>query len=83
MRLPTIQFSNLPRAIWNHLLQRVEERKVTVADLMALQAWVKTNPVAPDGDWYKDFGSFLLCGSGRFPKTVLEKGMKPFGDPIQ
>jgi len=54
-----------------------------VSDLSALQAWVRTAPSAPDGDWYKDFGSFILCGTGRLPKTVLEKGMKPFGDPIE
>jgi hypothetical protein len=64
------------------LLARVAERKITIQDLRRLQAWVGTNPVAPDGDWYKDFGSFLLCGRGEFPKTVLLKGMKPFGDSI-
>jgi len=42
----------------------------------------KTSPQAPDGDWYKDFGSFLLCGSGEIPKTVLAKGMSAFGEPI-
>jgi hypothetical protein len=68
--------------VWHHLLERVDERRISVADLLALQKWVKTNPIAPDGDWYKDFGSFILCGSGQFPKTVLEKGMKPSGDPI-
>jgi hypothetical protein len=52
-----------------------------VSDLLALQEWVKTGPVAPHGDCYKDFGSFILCGTGQFPKTVLEKGMKPFGSP--
>jgi hypothetical protein len=25
----------------------------------------------------------MLCGAGKLPKTVLEKGMKPFGDPIE
>lgn len=81
--MPTIQFSNLPRGVWQHLLQRVDERGVSVNDLLALQEWVKTGPVAPDGDWYKDFGSFVLCGTGRFPKTVLEKRMKPFGQPLE
>ena len=55
---------------------------MSVADLLALQEWVKTGPVAPAGDWYKDFGSFILCGTGQFPKTVLENGMKPFGNPV-
>ena len=81
--MPKIQFSDLPRAVWRHLLQRVDERHISVSDLLALQAWVRSAPAAPDGDWYKDFGSFILCGSGRFPKTVLAKGMKPFGDPIE
>jgi hypothetical protein len=80
--LPKIQFANLPRGVWNHLLQRVDERRISLADLSALQEWVRTGPVAPNGDWYKDFGSFILCGSGPFPKTVLAKGMQPFGEPI-
>jgi hypothetical protein len=62
--------------------ERVDERRVSVDDLLR-QKRVRTNPLAPDGDWYKDFGSFLLCGSGKLPETVLEKGMKPFGDPIE
>jgi hypothetical protein len=41
------------------------------------------SPLAPEGDWYKDFGSFILCESGKFPKTILEEGMKPFGDRIE
>jgi hypothetical protein len=81
--LPKIQFSDLPRGVWHHLLQRVDERGIPVGDLLALQVWVRTGPIAPEWDWYKDFGSFLLCGSGKLPKTVLEKGMKPFGDPIE
>ncbi len=83
--MPKIQFANLPRPLWQHLLQRVEEeeRRISVADLMALQAWVKTSPVAPEGYWYKDFGSFILCGTDQFPKTVLEKGMKAFGRPVE
>jgi hypothetical protein len=40
-------------------------------------------PNAPDGDWYKDFGSFKLCGTGELPKTVLAKDMTPFGDEIE
>ena len=80
--MPKIQFADLPRGVWHHLLQRVDERRTSVGDLEALQAWVRTAPAAPDGDWYKHFGSFILCGSGKFPITVLEKGMAPFGDEI-
>jgi len=65
------------------LLQRVDDRRTSLDDLSALQSWVRTAPSAPDGDWYKDFGSFMLCGTGKLPKTVLEKDMKPFGDPVE
>jgi hypothetical protein len=68
--------------VWQHLLARVGERRIPLADLTRLRDWANSEPVAPDGDWYKDFGSFFLCGSGEFPKTVLTKGMKPFGKPI-
>ena len=80
--MPTIRFADLPRGIWHHLLQRVEERSISVDDLLALQA-VRSAPVAPEGDWYKDFGSFVLCGNGQYPKTFLDKGMIPFGEPIE
>jgi hypothetical protein len=81
--LPKIRFSNLPRGIWQHLLDRVQEREITLADLSRLQEWVKSEPQAPEGDWYKDFGSFKLCGSGQYPRTVLSKGMAAFGEEIE
>jgi hypothetical protein len=79
--LPKIQFANLPRPVRQHLLQRVDERRISVADLLALQEWVKTDPVAPAGDWYKDFGSFILWhrpvsedGAGEGNEAVRESG---------
>ena len=59
-----------------------ESRTSARLDLQQFQEWVRSGLIAPEGDWYKDFGSFILCGTGKFPKTVLEKGMKPFGDQI-
>lgn len=81
--MPKIRFSDLPRGLWQHLLERVAERRIPLADLQRLQTWVKAEPQAPEGDWYKDFGSFKLCGSGEYPKTVLIKGMQPYGDEIE
>jgi hypothetical protein len=81
--LPKIRFSDLPRGLWQHLLERVEERRIPLADLRRLQVWVKAEPYAPEGDWYKDFGSFKLCGNGEYPKTFLIKGMKPYGQEIE
>jgi hypothetical protein len=60
----------------------VAERAVFLKDLQRLRIWVDTEPDAPAGDWYKDFGSFILCGTDEYPKTVLRKGMKPFGKAL-
>lgn len=60
MHLPKIRFHDLPRSVWQHLLERVQERHISLADLERLQSWVHSGPEAPDGDWYKDFGSFLV-----------------------
>jgi hypothetical protein len=81
--LPKIRFFDLPRGIWQHILERVAQREITLAELRRLQEWVKSGPWAPEGDWYKDFGSFKLCGSGEYPRTVLSNSMKPFGQKIE
>uniref|UniRef100_Q022B3 Uncharacterized protein n=1 Tax=Solibacter usitatus (strain Ellin6076) TaxID=234267 RepID=Q022B3_SOLUE len=83
MRLPKIRFASLPRPVWEHILVRVEERQTSLQDLDQLQDRVNSGPWAPDGDWYKDFGSFIICGSGEFPKTVLTGGMIPFGNQLK
>jgi hypothetical protein len=44
---------------------------IGVSDLNQLRLWVDTRPQVPEGDWYKDFGSFKICDSGSYPKTFL------------
>src|ERR1035438_3376870 len=63
MPLPKIRFSSLPQPVWEHILAHVEERQISLQDLRRLQDWVNAGPWAPEGDWYKDFGSFTICGS--------------------
>ncbi len=61
----------------------MQESQIALADLSRLQGWVRSEPVAPEGDWYKDFGSFKLYGPGEYPRTVLTKEMKAFGEEIE
>jgi hypothetical protein len=65
------------------LIDRVQQREISIEDLGRLQKWVKSEPDAPDGDWYKDFGLFKLCGSGEYPRTALTKGMAAFGQEVE
>jgi hypothetical protein len=72
--MPKITWVNLPPPLRDHLFDRLIGRKITAEDLYQLKLWRETEPDAPDGLWYKDFGSFKICGEGRFPKTFLLKG---------
>jgi hypothetical protein len=63
-------------------MDRVAQRQIAFTDLQRLQQWVRTQPNAPEGDWYKDFGSFKLCGDGEYPKTFLTRGVKSHGVKI-
>lgn len=72
--MPKIEWEHLPREKWAHLRERAIQRKVSMDDLLQLAEWKAQEPDVPDGDWYKDFGTFKLCGTGRFPSTFLLAG---------
>lgn len=77
--MPKLQWEQLPRERWEHLRDRAKERKVSWEDLLALADWKAQDPDVPDGEWYKDFGSFKLCGKGKFPSTFLLSGQAARG----
>ena len=82
--MPKIEtWDNLPAAVRRHLVERMRDRLIGIADLNQLRLWIESRPDVPDGHWYKDFGSFKLCGSGEYPRTVLAKGMAAFGKVIE
>jgi len=63
-----------PPAVRDHLIARMRDRKISLDDLNRLRLWIETRPIVPEGLWYKDFGSFKLCGEGALPKTFLLEG---------
>lgn len=80
--MPTIQWTDLPPALREHLFERVRQRKIAAEDLYALKQWRETGPDDPDGPWFKDFGSFKICGEGRLPKTFLLRGQPARGQRL-
>ena len=80
--MPKIEWDNLPIVLRDHLLDRARERQVALEDLYKLRLWRETQPEAPDSPWYKDFGSFKLCGEGKYPKTFLLRGHTALGKAI-
>jgi hypothetical protein len=65
-----------------HLGDRMRERAISIADLNQLRLWIASKPEVPKGDWYKDFGSFKICGHGSFPKTFLLHGQAAKGEAV-
>jgi len=73
------RWNNLPQGVRQHLIERMRDRSISVSDLNQLRLWVDTRPEMPEGDWYKDFGSFKICGSGSYPKKFLLRGQAARG----
>jgi hypothetical protein len=74
-------WAEFPEGVREHLIERMRDRRITLEDLNRLRLWIESDPDVPDGMWYKNFGSFKLCGEGQLPKTFLlpgqpAKGMK-------
>jgi len=81
--MPKIQqWAKFPAALRRHLIERMSDRSITLTDLNQLRLWDETNPEVPVGDWYKDFGSFKLCGEGPYPKTFLLPGQPARGTKL-
>ena len=73
--MPRIEnWSRLPQAVRDHLIEGMRDRKISLDDLNQLRLWIETKPNVSEGSWYKDFGSFKLCGEGALPKTFLLAG---------
>jgi len=75
-------WSRLPAAIRDHLVERMHDRNISLEDLNQLRVWMESQPEVPDGLWYKEFGSFKLCGEARYPKTFLLSGQVARGHKL-
>jgi len=80
--VPKIEWTNLPLDLLDHLFDRLREQQINAEDLYQLKLWRESEPQAPDGDWYKDFGSFKVCGRGKYPKTFLLQGQPAKGQKL-
>lgn len=81
--MPRIDWTALPYARREHLYDRLRTREITQLDMEQLRRWVKSDPVVPEGRWYKDFGSFKLVGTGSVPQTFLTKSQAATGERVE
>jgi hypothetical protein len=75
-------WNKLPPAIRQHLIDGMRDRRISIADLNKLRVWVESRPLVPEGEWYKDFDSFKICGEGPYPKTFLLSGQTAKGESM-
>ncbi len=81
--MPQIEsWPRIPAALRDHLIDRMRDRNISLDDLNRLRRWLETGPNVPTGPWFKDFGSFKLCGEGKYPKTFLLAGQAATGEKI-
>lgn len=73
------RWGDLPAGVRQHLIDRMRDRAIRIEDLDKLRVWIESKPDVPEGDWYKDFGTFKICGQGRLPKTFLLRGQAAKG----
>jgi len=80
--MPRILRHNLPAALFQHLLDRIQERKIAASQLELLARWLDSEPEVPEGEWYKRFSGMTVCGEGQLIKTFLLPGRHPKGKCI-
>ncbi len=76
------RWPDLPKPLRDHLSDRLRERKITTSDLANLQLWIESDPEVPEGEWFKDFRTFIVCGEGPHIKTFLAGDMQPYGSEV-
>ena len=80
--MPKIRRRNLPPALLNHLLDRIQKRQISAEQLGLLADWLDTNPEVTEGKWFKRFSGMTVCGEGELIKTFLLLGQLPEGSEI-
>lgn len=80
--MPKIRRRNIPPALFQHLLDRMQDRSIPATQLELLAKWLDTQPEVPDGPWYKRFSGMTVCGEGELVKTFLLPGQAPSGERL-
>jgi len=81
--MPRGRRQNVPPALFQHLLDRVQSRKIPASQLELRAKWLESEPEVPEGQWYKRFSGMTICGEGRLIKTFLFPDQPPKGRQVR
>ena len=80
--MPKVRRQNLQPALLQHLLERIQIRKIPATPLELLATWLDTEPDVLEGEWYKRLAGMTVCGEGQLIKTFLLPGQAPKGKRV-
>jgi hypothetical protein len=80
--VPRVRRQNVPPALFQHLLDRVQSRKIPASQLELLAKWLDSEPEVPAGQWYKRFSGVTVCGEAELIKTFLLPTQAPKGQNV-
>jgi hypothetical protein len=80
--LPKVRRVNIPPALFQHLLDRVQSRSIEASQLALLAKWLDEEPDVPVGLWHKRFHGMIVCGEGELVKTFLLPSHAPKGKRV-
>jgi hypothetical protein len=81
--MPKVLRRNLPRPLYAHLLERVQQRQILGEQLTLMVEWLDTQPEVPLGKWFKRFPGVIVCGEGELVKTFLLPGQLAEGTELE
>jgi len=81
--MPKVRRQNLPPALFQHLLDRVQQREISADQLGFLATWLDRHPDVPNGRRFKRFSGMIVCGEGELVKTFLVPGQAPEGQELE
>ena len=81
--MPKVRRKNLSLPLLHHLLDRVQERRISGNQLGLLATRLAQDPDVPNGKWFKRFPGMTVCGEGELVKTFLVSGQVQEGEEIK
>ena len=81
--MPRVRRKDVPPALFAHLLERIQQRRIGARQLELLAEWLDGEPEVPDGPWFKRFSGMTVCGDGDLIKTFLLPGQSPKGTRVE
>jgi hypothetical protein len=81
--MPKVRRQNVPTALLQHLLDRIQQRNISADQLGLLADWLDAQPEVTAGKWFKKLPGMTVCGEGELVKTFLLPGQAAEGTEIR